>query len=155
MCWAWAASIFALIEQPRRGWHAPAIYLPLVGGAVACAAFVVWERRARAADAGLRVCSAAGNFAAGNAATVAIYAGLGGSMFLITVFLQQVAGYSATAAGLALMPVTAMMFALSPVAGRLAGRWGPRWFMTAGPLLAAAGLALLATMGADIVYARG
>jgi EmrB/QacA subfamily drug resistance transporter len=145
--------IFALIEQPRRGWHAPAIYLPLVGGAVACAAFATWERRARQPmlDFGL---FRNRNFAAGNAATVAIYAGLGGAMFLLTVFLQQVAGYSATAAGLALMPVTLMMFVLSPVAGRLAGRWGPRWFMTAGPLLAAAGLALQANIGTHIVYVR-
>jgi len=145
--------IFALIEQPRRGWHAPAIYLPLVGGALACAAFVAWERRARRPMLDFAL-FANRNFAAGNAATVAIYAGLGGSTFLIAVFLQQVAGYSATAAGLALMPVTLMMFVLSPVAGRLAGRWGARWFMTAGPLLAAAGLALLATLDADIVYAR-
>ena len=145
--------IFALIEQPRRGWHAPAIYLPLVGGALASVAFVVWERRARRPMLDFALFRNR-NFAAGNAATVAIYAGLGGSTFLITVFLQQVAGYSATAAGLALMPLTLLMFVLSPVAGRLAGRWGPRWFMTAGPLLAAAGLALLATLDADIVYAR-
>jgi predicted MFS family arabinose efflux permease len=115
--------------------------------------FVAWERRARQPMLDFALFRNR-NFAAGNAATVAIYAGLGGSTFLIAVFLQQVAGYSATAAGLALMPLTLMMFVLSPVAGRLAGRWGPRWFMTAGPLLAAAGLALLATLDADIVYAR-
>lgn len=145
--------IFALIEQPRRGWGAPAIWLPLAGGAVACAAFVVWERRARQPmlDFGL---FASRNFAAGNAATVAIYAGLGGATFLLAVFLQQVAGYSATGAGLALMPLTVMMFALSPIAGRLAARVGPRWFMTAGPLLGGAGLALLARLDADITYVR-
>ena len=153
MCSGLGGVIFALIEQPRRGWHAPAIYLPLVGGALACAAFVAWERRARQPMLDFALFRSR-NFAAGNAATVAIYAGLGGSMFLIAVFLQQVAGYSATAAGLALMPLTAMMFVLSPLAGRLAGRWGPRWFMTAGPLVGAAGLALLATLGADVVYAR-
>ena len=69
--------IFALIEQPRRGWHAPAIYLPLVGGALACAAFVVWERRARQPMLDFALFRNR-NFAAGNAATVAIYAGLGG-----------------------------------------------------------------------------
>jgi EmrB/QacA subfamily drug resistance transporter len=145
--------IFALIEQPRRGWHAPAIYLPLAGGTLACVAFVVWERRVRHPMLDFALFRNR-NFAAGNAATVAIYAGLGGSTFLIAVFLQQVAGYSATAAGLALMPLTLLMFVLSPVAGRLAGRWGARWFMTAGPVLAAAGLALMATLDADIGYAR-
>ena len=79
------------------------------------------------------------NFAMGNAATAAIYAGLSASGFLLSVFLQQVSGYSATAAGLALLPLTVLMFLLSPLAGRLAGKHGPRWFMTSGPLIAAPG----------------
>jgi hypothetical protein len=58
-------------------------------------------------------------------------------------FLQQVAGYPATEAGGAMVPVTALMFALSPVAGRLAAKQGPRWFMTFGPLVAAGGFLLL------------
>jgi MFS family permease len=92
------------------------------------------------------------NFAVGNAATFAIYAGLSGVMFLISVFLQQVAGYSATASGLALMPVTAMLFLLSPVAGRLAAKWGPRWFMAAGPATSAVGVALMTRLDSEGRY---
>jgi MFS family permease len=92
------------------------------------------------------------NFAAGNLATVAIYAGLTASTFLLTVFLQQVAGYSAMAAGLALSPVTLIMFALSPVFGRLAARHGPRLFMTAGPMATAAGFGLMTRLDAHASY---
>jgi EmrB/QacA subfamily drug resistance transporter len=145
--------VFALIEQPRHGWHAPAIWLPLAGGAAASVAFVVWERRAARPMLDFALFRDR-NFAAGNAATVAVYAGLGGATFIITVFLQQVAGYSAKAAGLALMPVTVLMFVLSPPAGRLAARWGPRWFMTAGPLLCAAGLGLMAMTDVNMAYVR-
>jgi predicted MFS family arabinose efflux permease len=88
----------------------------------------------------------------GNAATTAIYAGLSAFTFLLAVFLQQVAGYSAMQAGLALLPVTVLMFALSPVTGRLAAKHGPRWFMTFGPLLAAGGFLLMLRMSAHTDY---
>jgi predicted MFS family arabinose efflux permease len=71
---------------------------------------------------------------------------------VLTVFLQQVAGYSAMAAGLSLLPVTLLMFTLSPVFGRLAGRRGPRLFMTVGPLMAAVGFALMTRIDARASY---
>ena len=92
------------------------------------------------------------NFAAGNLATVAIYAGLTASTFLLTVFLQQVAGYSAVAGGLALLPVTLIMFTLSPVFGRLSARHGPRLFMSLGPMVVAAGFALMTRLDARGSY---
>jgi predicted MFS family arabinose efflux permease len=143
--------IFALIERPGRGWGAPAIYLPLAGGLIAFAAFC-WFERATAhpmIDFGL---FRNRNFAAGNLATVAIYGGLTGVTFLLTVFLQQVAGYRAVASGLALVPVTLIMFALSPVFGRLAARHGPRLYMTAGPITAATGFALMTRLDATASY---
>ena len=92
------------------------------------------------------------NFAMGNVATAAIYAGLSAFTFVLTVYLQQVSGYTATASGLALLPVTVLMFLLSPVSGRLAGKHGPRWFMTFGPLIAAAGFLLMLRMHAHAAY---
>ena len=93
------------------------------------------------------------NFAAGNLATVAIYAGLTASTFLLTVFLQQVAGYLRPGRRpRALLPVTLMMFALSPVFGRLAARHGPRLFMTAGPIATAGGFALMTRLDARASY---
>jgi EmrB/QacA subfamily drug resistance transporter len=143
--------IFALIEQPARGWGAPAIYLPLAGGLAALAAFLLYERRAAHPMVDFALFRRR-NFAVGNLATVAVYAGVTASTFLVTVYLQQVGRYSAMAAGLALLPVTLIMFALSPVFGRLAGRHGPRLFMAAGPITAAVGFALMTGLDARARY---
>jgi MFS family permease len=66
--------------------------------------------------------------------------------------LQQVAGYTAIEAGLAMMPVTVMMFFLSPRFGALSGTYGPRLFMTMGPLLGAVGFLLMLRMGEHVSY---
>src|SRR5205814_1138821 len=83
-----------------RGRRAPEIRFSLVGGLVALAVFLAHERRARHPMLDLALFRHR-NFAAGNLATVAIYAGLSASSFLIPVFLQQVAKYAATTSGLA------------------------------------------------------
>ena len=145
-------TIFALIEHTSRGWRAPEILVSLAGGLVALVAFLAYERRGSHPMLDLALFRHR-NFAAGNLATVAIYAGLAAASFLIPVFLQQVARYAATASGLALLPVTLMMFLLSPRFGRLSARHGPRWFMTAGPLIAALGLAVIGRVGARFSYA--
>ena len=74
------------------------------------------------------------NFAVGNLETLAMYAGLAILFFFLVIFLQQVAGYSALESGLATLPMTLVMFALSRRFGALADRYGPRLFMGAGPL---------------------
>ena len=139
--------IFALIAQPGRGWTDPLIVAGLGGGAAAFAAFLLHERRTARPMLDLRLFRSR-NFTVGNVATVVIYAGLSAATFLVTVFLQQVARYSATRAGLSLVPVTIMMFVLSPIFGRLSGRLGPRLFMTAGPIVAAVGFALMTRVDA-------
>ncbi|KKK92605.1 hypothetical protein LCGC14_2701280, partial [marine sediment metagenome] len=92
------------------------------------------------------------NFSVGNLSTLTLYAGLGAAFFFIIIFVQQVSGYNALEAGLALMPVTIMMLALSQRFGALADRFGPRLFMGAGPLLAGAGLLLLVRTDAEVDY---
>ena len=143
--------IYGLIEAPGHSWASPGIYLPLLGGGVAFAAFLVYERSARHPMLDYDL-FAIRNFAFGNAATAAIYAGLTAFTFVLTVYLQQVSGYRATTAGLALLPVTVLMFVVSPIAGRLAAKHGPRWFMTFGPLVAAAGFLLMLRMHARAAY---
>jgi predicted MFS family arabinose efflux permease len=93
------------------------------------------------------------NFAMGNLETFVLYGGLGVTIFLPVLFLQQVAGYDALEAGLAMLPVTVVLFALSRRAGALADRLGPRWFMGLGPLVGAAGLLLFQRVDADVDYA--
>jgi EmrB/QacA subfamily drug resistance transporter len=144
--------IFALIELPTHGWRSPEIVGSLAGGTLAVGVFVVHERRTRhpMLDLGL---FRQRNFAVGNLATAVLYAGLTASTFTVTVFLQHVARYGATAAGLAMLPVTLLMFTLSPLFGRLATKHGPRLFMGAGPMVAACGFALLSAATVPVAYA--
>jgi EmrB/QacA subfamily drug resistance transporter len=136
------APVFALIQQPSLGWGHPAVAGGLAMGALSLTLFALHERRTTyPLIPGFLV--RIRNFAYGNLATFAIYAGLSGSTFLLGIFLQQVAGYSALAAGAVLLPVTILMFLLARRFGALADRIGPRLPMTVGPLVAAAGLALL------------
>jgi predicted MFS family arabinose efflux permease len=92
------------------------------------------------------------NFAVGNLETLGMYAGLGILFFFVVIFLQQVAGYSALKSGLTTLPVTIVIFALSRRFGALADRLGPRVFMGAGPLIAAAGMLLLLRVGMHPSY---
>lgn len=138
--------VYALIEQPNYGWGSPAIYIPLIGGLAAAAAFLIHERRAKAPMLPLGLFKIR-NFSYGNIATVFIYGGLGIFVFLVAVFVQQVGGYSAFEAGLTLVPVTLIMFVLSSRFGALADKYGPRAFMSLGPIIAAAGI--LSMLAAD------
>jgi len=143
--------VFALIEQPRFGWTSVAIVVPLVGGALALAGFLAYERRA--AQPMLRLSLfARRNFSVGNIETLALYAGLAILFFYLVIFLQEVAGYSALEAGLATLPTTLLMFSLSSRFGALADRYGPRLLMGAGPLVAAAGILLLLRTGLSTSY---
>jgi EmrB/QacA subfamily drug resistance transporter len=143
--------VFALIEQPDFGWSSPVILVPLLGGALAFGSFLVYERRASHPMLKLDL-FARRNFAVGNLETLAMYAGLGILFFYLVIFLQQVSGYSAVRSGLATLPVTLVVFALSRRFGTLADRYGPRLFMGAGPLVAAAGLLLLLRTGTETSY---
>ncbi len=146
-----AGTVFALIEQGRFGWASPVVWGPLVVGLAALVAFGVWERRAPDPMLPLALFERR-NFVWGNVATAAIYGALYFGMFVVTLFVQQVAGYSATAAGLALLPVTLLLLALSTTFGTLAGRYGPRLFMTLGPVLGGCGFLLMLTATAQASY---
>ena len=143
--------VFALIEQPRWGWRDPLITATLLLGAGIFAAFLAYEARAKKPLLPFSLFEFR-NFGAGNAATFFIYASLSASTFLIVLFLQQVSGYSAFVAGLALLPITLLLIALSPRFGALAGRYGPRWFMAAGPMLMSGGAVLLMRVGTHMTY---
>jgi EmrB/QacA subfamily drug resistance transporter len=146
-----AGPVLGLIEEPTRGWGDPLVFGSLIAGAVLLGAFVVHERRD--ADPMLPLSLfAARNFTVANLATLAIYAGLGALTFLVAIYVQQVAGYSAAQAGLTLMPVTVMLVMLSRRFGQLAARVGPRLLMGFGPLVAASGAALFARLGQHVSY---
>ncbi len=131
--------VFALIEEPQRGWGDPIILVSFFGGLALLAAFVGWEHLAAQPMLPLRL-FARRNFSFANIETLAVYAGLSTLTFFLVLFLQQLAGYSALKSGLALVPITVVMFVLSPRFGRLSMRFGPRIFMGTGPLIAAVAL---------------
>lgn len=149
-----AGMTFGLIEQPLRGFGDPAVALPLAIGAALFAGFLAREARTPHPMLPLALFRRH-NFAFGNVETFAMYGGLGLLFFFLVLFLQQVAGYSALAAGTASLPVTVMMFALSTRFGALADRYGPRFFMGVGPLVAAVGMAWFLALDADVDYLTG
>jgi EmrB/QacA subfamily drug resistance transporter len=145
------AVVFALIEQPRLGWSHWSIAGGLAGGVALLVAFVGWEARTPSPMLPLRL-FAGRNFSVTNVETLAVYGGLSAWGFFLALFLQQLAGYSPFQAGLATVPVTIVLFFLSRKAGRLSARYGPRRFMAAGPLVAAASLVVLARMPTRLDY---
>jgi len=144
-------SVFALIEQPRLGWASPAVFVPLVGGILLLGSFLAYEARAKDPMLPLGLFRRR-NFSAGNIETFSMYAGLAILFFFLVLFLQQIGGYTPLQSGLATLPATLVMFALSRRFGALADRYGPRLFMGAGPLIAACGLLLFQRVGLKVGY---
>ena len=114
--------VFALIEQPNHGWSSPVIFLPLVVGVVAFARVRRLRATREGADARARAVHAPELRRRQRRDSSPMYAGLGILFFFLVIFLQQVAGYSALESGLATVPVTVVMFALSRRFGALADR---------------------------------
>src|SRR4051812_48809795 len=146
-----AGPVFALIEQPLYGFGDPLVWVPFVAGLVLLGAFVWHEDRSDHPMLPLSLFKSR-NFAVGNLATLGIYSGLGGALFFVTIFLQQVAGYTAIEAGLSLMPITIVMWLLSRRWGALSDRIGPRLLMGCGPLVAGLGLIWMGMLSPDVEY---
>uniref|UniRef100_UPI0035C960DF MFS transporter n=1 Tax=uncultured Mycobacterium sp. TaxID=171292 RepID=UPI0035C960DF len=145
-----AGVIYALIEAPSLGWT-PVTVMAAVIGATALVAFPLIEMRSGAPLLPLQLFRSR-QFTGANLTTLAVYAALGGALFLLALQLQQTLHYSALAAGLATLPTTIIMLVGSPWAGALAERTGPRLPMTIGPLIAAGGLALMARITPEASY---
>jgi EmrB/QacA subfamily drug resistance transporter len=143
--------VFALIEGPKRGFSDPLILGTLLGGLALFAVFIVWELRDRQPMLPLRLFRLR-NFSFANAETFAVYAALSTLTFFLVLFLQQLAGYKPFWSGLATVPITIVMFVLSPRVGRLSIRLGPRSFMGTGPFVCAAGIIWLARLNPGFSY---
>jgi EmrB/QacA subfamily drug resistance transporter len=133
--------VAGFIEQPRLGWGDPLIIGAFLGGLACLGAFVAYELRTPMPMLPLRLFRLR-NFSVTNVETLSVYGGLSGLSTFLTLYLIEFAGYSALHAGLSLLPITLVMFFLSPRMGRLSMRYGPRLFMSLGPIVA--GVAVLA-----------
>ncbi|MRX44860.1 DHA2 family efflux MFS transporter permease subunit [Agromyces kandeliae] len=143
--------VFALIEQGRLGWADPLVFVPALVGVVALVAFVLWERRAPAPMLPLSLFRAR-NFAAGNLATWFIYAAFMLGLFALPIFLQEVGGFPATLAGLATLPPMVLLVLLGSWFGTLGGKFGPRFFMSAGPVVVGVGYLLTVVVDVPVQY---
>jgi EmrB/QacA subfamily drug resistance transporter len=146
-----AGPVLALIREPVVGWSSPQVWGPMVVGFALLAVFIWHEARTPSPMLPLSLFKRR-NFAIGNLQTFTMYGGLSIVFFMLVLYLQEVAGYTALAAGFALLPSTVVLFLLSKRMGRLADRYGPRLFMGLGPLTAAVGVALMLRLGAHVNY---
>jgi EmrB/QacA subfamily drug resistance transporter len=149
-----AGIVFALIEAPARGWGAAPVLAAGLVGLAGVASFIAREARARAPMLPLHLFRDR-NFSGANLLTLLLYAALGGALYFVPLNLIQVQGWGATAAGAALLPFVAIMFALSRWAGALVDRVGARRPLVAGPAIAALGFALFARPGVGDGYWTG
>lgn len=133
-----SAPVYALIEGVHYGWTSPLIITALVGGFVAITLFMNHEKHTKYPMIPLALFKNR-NFAIGNIATATVFTSMSIFIFLLPIYLQQIAGYSAFSAGMVLLPVTIIMFLLAPIFGKLAGKKGAHLFITTGPVLASCG----------------
>jgi EmrB/QacA subfamily drug resistance transporter len=131
--------VAAFIEQPQLGWGDPLIVGAFAGSIVLLGAFVAYELHTPMPMLPLRLFRLR-NFSVTNVETLSVYGGLSALSTFLTLFLIEFGGYSALHAGLSLLPTTIVMFVLSPRMGRLSMQYGPRLFMSLGPLIAGAGV---------------
>lgn len=145
------APVFSLIEQQNFGWTSPVIWVPLAVGILAFAAFL-WHQATTPQPMMPFALFRARNFAVGNISTLFVYGALGFSSLIIVVFLQQTGGWSATLAGIAVLPITVILMLLSSWFGGLSGKYGPRLFMAVGPVIAGAGHLAMLTVSSEVDY---
>ena len=138
--------VFALLESSNHGWRGGRVVGGLAAGVVALVLFVVVESRSAAPILPLELFRMR-NFTGANLLTLFLYAALGGAMFFLPLNLIQVQGYSATAAGAALLPFILLFSLLSRWAGGLVDRWGPKKPLVVGPLIVGLAFVLLALPG--------
>ncbi|WP_433300100.1 MFS transporter [Actinoplanes sp. CA-030573] len=142
---------YGFTAWPARGPGDPVVLLSLAVGVAGLVAFVLVERRSPQPMVPLEIFRHRA-FAGANLVTLLVYAANGGVFFLFVINLQVVAGFSPLAAGTAMLPATVLMLLLSARSGALGQRIGPRIPMTAGPLICAVALLMMAMIGAGASY---
>jgi EmrB/QacA subfamily drug resistance transporter len=132
--------VFGIIEAPNHGWGSPLILGCFAGFIVSLALLIFFEARQPEPLIDLRFFRSP-PFSGAAVVSVCAFVSMGGFLFLNTLYLQEVRGYSALHAGVSLLPMAALMMVFSPISGRLVGKRGPRLSLVLGGLaVLAAGL---------------
>lgn len=143
--------VFALVQGPSWGVVHPGVAAAGVIGAAGVVALVFAQHRNDPMIPSRLFRSR--QFSGANLLTLLVEGAIGAAFFFTAIQFQSLLGYSALAAGAALVPMQLVIFVLSPGAGTFANRFGPRWLITAGPLVVAAGMVTLARVGDGARYA--
>src|SRR5215472_2194433 len=142
--------VFGVVRGNDHGWTSLTVLPPMVAGALLMAGFIAWELRAPEPMLPLQLFRSRG-FTMTNVASLLMFFGMFGSIFLLTQFLQIVQGYSPLEAGLRTLPWTAMPMVVTPIAGALSDRIGGRPLLVTGLVLQAIGLGWLAMVTSPTV----
>jgi EmrB/QacA subfamily drug resistance transporter len=137
--------VWGLVRGNGQGWTSPEIVLSLAGGAVLLVGFVLWELRAPSPMLPMRFFRNR-TFAMTNLASLLMFFGMFGAIFLLAQFFQTVQGYSPFGSGLRILPWTAMPIFVAPIAGALSDRIGGRRIIATGLALQAVGLGWIAAV---------
>ena len=145
------ALVLALIEANSWGWGSPAILGLLAGSVLALGAFVAVERRVAAPMVDLPLFKTR-NFVGTNIVALIVTFAMMAQFFFVTLYMQNILGFSPVEAGLRFLPATLMIVAIAPIAGRLTDRVGPRWLIGGGLGLVTVSLYILTTIGTGTTY---
>ncbi len=146
--------VWGFVRGNRAGWGSFEVVASLVAGVLLLVAFVAWEWRARVPMVPMRFFRSR-TFSSANAANFVLFAAFNGAVFFMAQFLQTAQGYGPLAAGLRLLPWTATLFVMAPIAGFLINRVGERLLTAGGLFLAGVGLAWIALIARpDLPYAQ-
>jgi EmrB/QacA subfamily drug resistance transporter len=145
--------VWGLVRGNDHGWTSAGIVAPLVAGALLVGAFVAWELRAKSPMLPMAFFRNR-TFALTNVASLFMFFGMFGSIFLLAQFFQTVQGYSPLQSGLRILPWTAMPIFIAPIAGALSDRIGGQRLMAVGLALQSVGLIWIASVnGVTTPYA--
>ncbi len=142
------ALTYGLIEANEYGWTSARILGAFVVAVVALVSFVVIERRRRSPMLDLSLFRS-GTYAGANLAMLLVALAMFGVFFFVSLYMQNVLGYSAVQAGAAFLPMTVLVILVAPIAGKLSDRHGSRWLMTIGMILLGVQLLYLSQLGPD------
>jgi EmrB/QacA subfamily drug resistance transporter len=145
------ALTYALIEANTYGWTSGRIVGAFVLAAVSLTAFLVLERRQRLPMLDLSLFRS-GTYAGANLVVLLVALAMFGVFFYVSLYMQNVLGYSAVEAGAAFLPMTLLIIVIAPIAGKSSDRFGSRWLMTSGMTLLAIQLLYFSQLGADETF---
>ena len=145
------ALTYALIEANTYGWTSGRILASFAVAVAGLALFVVFELRGRVPMLDLSLFKS-GTFAGANAVVLLVALAMFGVFFFVSLYIQNILGYSPVEAGAAFLPMTILIILLAPIAGRTSDRVGSRWLMTAGMTLVGVQLLSFSRLGVDATF---